>query len=293
MGEAKNSFICLIKIRKMEELDCTWAARGLWLVKGPKYISQRWEAVASATEGGVSEEVGRIRIVKSEQAKEQEVTLILPDKILQMDVAGKDTPSGSKAESRQSVVPKEHKFGLSRPHQNLGVFSHEYAPAKSELAVETEEEPKPFNPRLRLEGHVTRRAECRPIFSSNYMQMKKKQIENSQKPRRSVQHINTIVNTYKPVANHANLIEYENQQKNGAKKERADKNKVQEMLFSAFEKHQYYSLKDLVRITQQPIPYLKEILHELCTYNMKAPHKNMWELKTEFRHYKSDGEEKN
>ena len=66
----------------------------------PKYISQRWEAVASATEGGVSEEVGRIRIVKSEQAKEQEVTLILPDKILQMDVAGKDTPSGSKAESK-------------------------------------------------------------------------------------------------------------------------------------------------------------------------------------------------
>ena len=56
--------------------------------------------MASATEGGVSEEVGRIRIVKSEQAKEQEVTLILPDKILQMDVASKDTPSGSKAESK-------------------------------------------------------------------------------------------------------------------------------------------------------------------------------------------------
>lgn len=276
----------------MEEVDTTWAARGLWLVKVPKYISQRWEAVAAATEGGVSEEVGRIRIVKSEQAKEQDVTLILPDKILEMDVNKADAPSTSKVESRQTV-PKEHKFSLGRPHQSLGVFSHEYASVKDDSAMESEDqEPKPFDPRLRLEGHVTRRAECRPIFSSNYMQMKKKQIEISQKPKRSVQHINTIVNSYKPVSNHANLIEYENQQKNGAKKERADKDKVQEMLFAAFEKHQYYALKDLVRITQQPIPYLKEILHELCTYNMKAPHKNMWELKNEFRHYKSDEEKK-
>jgi len=279
----------------MEEVDTTWAARGLWLVKVPKYISQRWEAVASASEGGVSEEVGKIRIVKSDQAKEQEVTLILPDKILEMDVSSstQESASTSKAESFTTVVPKEHKFSLGRPHQNLGVFSHECAQVKSDPAAESEEqEPKAFNPRLRLEGHVTRRAECRPIFSSNYMQMKKKQIEHSQKPKRSVQHINTIVNTYKPVSNHANLIEFENLHKNGAKKERADRNKVQEMLFSAFEKHQYYSLKDLARITQQPIPYLKEILHELCSYNMKAPHKNMWELKSEFRHYKSDGEDK-
>jgi len=276
----------------MEEVDTTWAARGLWLVKVPKYISQRWEAVASAAEGGVSEEVGKIRIVKAEQAKEQEVTLILPDKILEMDVSSsQDAASSSKPTTSRKTVPKEHKFSLGRPHQNLGVFSHETALAKPDQPESEEKESKSFNSRLRLEGHVTRRAECRPIFSSNYMQMKKEQIENSQKPKRSVQHINTIVNSYKPVSNHANLIEFENQQKSGAKKERADRNKVQEMLFSAFEKHQYYSLKDLARKTQQPIPYLKEILHELCTYNMKAPHKNMWELKAEFRHYKSEGEE--
>jgi transcription initiation factor TFIIF subunit beta len=67
-----------------------------------------------------------------------------------------------------------------------------------------------------------------------------------------------------------------------------DADKVQELLFSAFEKHQYYNVKDLVRITQQPITYLKEILKEICIYNMKAPHRNMWELKPEYRHYKGD-----
>ena len=33
--------------------------------------------------------------------------------------------------------------------------------------------------------------------------------------------------------------------------------------------------------------FLKEILKEICIYNMKAPHKNMWELKPEYAHYSS------
>ena len=117
--------------------------------------------MASAAEGGVSEEVGKIRIVKSEQAKEQEVTLILPDKILEMDVSSsQEAASSSKPSTSEflcfclvethaaithssmiilfmnflttgrKTVPKEHKFSLGRPHQNLGVFSHESAPGK-------------------------------------------------------------------------------------------------------------------------------------------------------------------
>lgn len=34
--------------------------------------------------------------------------------------------------------------------------------------------------------------------------------------------------------------------------------------------------------------YLKEILNEVCNYNLKNPHRNMWELKPEYRHYKED-----
>lgn len=44
----------------------------------------------------------------------------------------------------------------------------------------------------------------------------------------------------------------------------------------------------LLQITRQPIVYLKEILKEVCNYNLKNPHKNMWELKPEYRHYKQD-----
>lgn len=74
------------------------------------------------------------------------------------------------------------------------------------------------------------------------------------------------------------------------KKARDDKEAVHEMLFAAFEKHQYYNIKDLVNITRQPITYLKEILKDVCNYNLKNPHKNMWELKPEYRHYKESAE---
>lgn len=113
-------------------------------------------------------------------------------------------------------------------------------------------------------------------------------------------------------------LEYEKRKKEEGKRARADKQQVLDMLFSAFEKHQYYNIKDLVDITKQPVVrlrhrqpkenktkhlielslppppfsqiYLKEILRDIGTYNVKGTHKNTWELKPEYRHYQ--GEEK-
>jgi transcription initiation factor TFIIF subunit beta len=65
-----------------------------------------------------------------------------------------------------------------------------------------------------------------------------------------------------------------------------------DILFNAFEKHQYYNIKDLVTITNQPISYLKEILKEYCEYSVKNPHKNTWHLKPEYRHYSEEKKEK-
>ena len=67
---------------------------------------------------------------------------------------------------------------------------------------------------------------------------------------------------------------------------RLDREVVLDHLFTAFQAHQYYTFKDLVQKTAQPPSYLKEILREVCKYNTKNPHKNMYELKPEYRHYK-------
>merc|ERR1719197_323285 len=44
------------------------------------------------------------------------------------------------------------------------------------------------------------------------------------------------------------------------RRERMDRDKLKDLLFEQFEKHQYYSLKDLQDITKQPVQFLKEVL---------------------------------
>jgi len=48
-------------------------------------------------------------------------------------------------------------------------------------------------------------------------------------------------------------LEYAHRKKDEGKKTRMEKEVVMDSLFKAFETHQYYNVKDLVRITNQPI----------------------------------------
>ncbi|CAG5857993.1 unnamed protein product [Menidia menidia] len=143
--------------------------------------------------------------------------------------------------------------------------------------------------KLALEGMVVQRAECRPAVSESYMKLKRLQIEESSKPVRLSQQLSKpVTSNYKPVAIHDYNREYEKRKKEEGKRARATKQQVLDMLFSAFEKHQYYNIKDLVDITKQPVIYLKEILRDIGIYNVKGTHKNTWELKPEYRHYQNE-----
>ncbi|XP_072321887.1 general transcription factor IIF subunit 2 isoform X4 [Eucyclogobius newberryi] len=238
------------------EVDLTGAKQntGVWLVKVPKYLSQQW---AKASGRG---EVGKIRICKKGNMGKPEVTFTLNEELTVID--GIDTVA----------APREHPFTM----QTVGGQT---------LAVFTETP----SDKVALEGMVVQRAECRPVVSASYMRLKKLQIKESSKPARLSKHLEkAVTNNYKPVANHANNLEYERRKKEEGKRARADKQQVLDMLFSAFEKHQYYNIKDLVDITKQPVIYLKEILRDIGIYNMKGTHKNTWELKPEYRHYQGD-----
>uniref|UniRef100_A0A665WAE1 General transcription factor IIF subunit 2 n=1 Tax=Echeneis naucrates TaxID=173247 RepID=A0A665WAE1_ECHNA len=243
------------------EVDLTGAKQntGVWLVKVPKYLSQQW---AKATGRG---EVGKLRISENlnDDASSQ-VSFTLNEELTVIEGIEDKTVS----------APREHPFTM----QSVG---------GQMLAVFTETS----SDKIALEGVVVQRAECRPAVSESYMRLKRLQIEESSKPARLSQQLEkAVTSNYKPVANHAYNLEYERKKKEEGKRARADKQQVLDMLFSAFEKHQYYNIKDLVDITKQPVSYLKEILRDIGIYNVKGTHKNTWELKPEYRHYQ--GEEK-
>ncbi|XP_034049045.1 general transcription factor IIF subunit 2 isoform X3 [Thalassophryne amazonica] len=240
------------------EVDLTGAKQntGVWLVKVPKYLSQQW---AKASGRG---EVGKLRICKNHG--KTEVSFTLNEELTAIDGL----------EHKNACAPREHPFTMQTVGgQTLAVFS------------ETSSD------KMALEGVVVQKAECRSAVDDNYMKLKKLQIEESSKPvRLSLQLDKAVTSNYKPVANHAYNLEYERKKKEEGKRSRAAKQQVLDMLFSAFEKHQYYNIKDLVDITKQPVTYLKEILRDIGIYNVKGTHKNTWELRPEYRHY--HGEEK-
>ncbi|CAD1477577.1 unnamed protein product [Heterotrigona itama] len=216
-----------------KELDLSNAGRGVWLVKVPKYIANKWEKAP----GNI--EVGKLKITKNPGQK-AEVSLKLSEAVLALKEAGEEE------------IPKQHRLDVTTvTKQMLGVFSH--------------------------------------VTPDNcYMKLKLQSIKRASVPQRQVQQLDRVVQNFKPVSDHKHNIEYAEKKKAEGKKMRDDKDAVLDMLFAAFEKHQYYNIRDLVKITRQPIVYLKEILNEVCNYNLKNPHRNMWELKPEYRHYKEE-----
>merc|ERR1712013_971995 len=94
--------------------------RGVWLVKVPKYISDRWEKAAANTE------VGKLRI-KKVPGQKHDVNFTLSDSIC-APVAGLnefDKNALVRNSSTSMQIPKEHKFKVSGiAAQTLGVFSH-------------------------------------------------------------------------------------------------------------------------------------------------------------------------
>ena len=158
--------------------------------------------------------------------------------------------------------------------QTLGVFSCSSTPGEGD--------------KLSMEGKVVQRAECCPITNALYSDIKKDALTKAGEPKRMLKQLDKHVTTsFKPVSIHASALANERAKKAEGKRMRDDKEKVQEIIFELFEKHQYYNIKDLMQETRQPIAYLKEILKDICNYCVKPPHRYMYELKPEYRHYKA------
>uniref|UniRef100_A0A3Q4GB62 General transcription factor IIF subunit 2 n=1 Tax=Neolamprologus brichardi TaxID=32507 RepID=A0A3Q4GB62_NEOBR len=247
------------------EVDLTGVkqSKGVWLVKVPKYLSQQWDKAAEKGECGCVH-----------------ISFYLSDELIALDAVGENDAS--------LEVPKDHPFTMHPVGgQTMAVFSHSNTDMSASGSPASSGDYE-----ISLEGMVVHRAECRPVVTDSYMKLKKLQIKESIKPQRLSQQLERAVTTiFKPVANHDFNVEYEKKKKTEGKMVRAERQLVLDMLFSAFEKHQYYNIKALVDITKQPVTYLKEIMREIGTYNSKGVHKSTWELKPEYRHYQSDEEE--
>uniref|UniRef100_A0A183I482 General transcription factor IIF subunit 2 n=1 Tax=Onchocerca flexuosa TaxID=387005 RepID=A0A183I482_9BILA len=189
-----------------------------------------------------------------------------------------------KSKQASFTIPDEHSFVIGDiRNQSLAVLCEDKSGLNEDADI--------CSGRLSIEGRVVKRADCRPPQTADYMRMKIKQIEKSSQPKRHVKQMEKAEVKFKPIAVHAEMLAREKQKKEGAKTVRADKDVVRQAIFHAFEKHQYYRLIDLQKLTSQPPGFVKEILTEIAVYNTMPPHKSMWELKPEYRSYRKDKKE--
>lgn len=248
------------------DVDITGANSNVMLVKVPKYISKRWEKVGP---GGA---VGKLRV--SSKLNKRDFTFILKQDLANLTLPDDDVK-----------IPQEYKFHTQVAANRTAVVFSENSGQEQSSSSSGDGSTSMTQTKISLEGQVAERAECRPVGGDNYMKMKRLQIRNALQPQRTTKAIDKRP-IFKPTSNRTVNTFFDKKKKSDeGKKARLERDQVMDMLFKAFEKHQYYSFKDLVQITQQPSPYLKEILKDIGTYNTKAPHKFMWELKPEYRHY--------
>jgi len=246
--------------------------RDVWLVKVPKYVASAWN---DAPEGA---ELGKISIPKGQ-----------PGVPIQF-ITSSSFRTGDNSYTTSKSLPTEHKLTL-KPlvNQKMVILTQTKDPASNDASNSNN-----TNERISYEGDVKFRGELRPIGDMSYMNLKSSLIKEAAKPTRVTQILEKAVTSYKPrgAAQLAFEADLRKKKEESKKVVREDKEIVQARLFAAFEKQQYYNIKDLVRITNQSIPYLKEILKEICNYCSKSTHKNMWELKPEYRHYKASSSSK-
>jgi len=243
--------------------ECRNKSRGVWLVKVPKYLSQKWREKA-----GMSQ-VGKLKIITARTTPTQQTTEVR----FHSTIAPND--------SLEAPTPVEHRLVVTGLNNQTLVVLNEDRPT---VFDQIDEKPT----LLSIEGKVVQRAECKPdIEDYDYKEMKKKLNQKTNRPENKVKSIEKAEIKFKPVSRHIEHTTMERAKRDN-KNVRLEKNALLDLLFQAFEKHQYYKLTDLARVTAQPPNYLKETLQEIANYNTMPPHKYTWELKAEYRHYKGE-----
>ncbi len=139
------------------DVDLSNGQRGVWLVKVPKYISDRWKSDAKPKQN-----VGKIRITKSRFGGQK------PKIAFSLD-SGLVEAGGSGNNER---IPQEHNFVVSTlTAQTMAVFSQTkalYEPGDDESGSGIETSPASMS----IEGTVVQRCECRPIMAADNVYMR-------------------------------------------------------------------------------------------------------------------------
>ncbi|KAI6236999.1 General transcription factor IIF subunit 2 [Aphelenchoides besseyi] len=262
--------------------NCDRSARGIWLVKVPKYLSEIWQQNEGAEIGSLI--TGSQVVFRSNPSIQNNDKTDVKKVVVQSSsskfAAPEDLKPLGKKNAATPQIPNEHRFIIKDlDNQTMAVLVEDKTQLEDEAHLRTG--------KLTVEGRIVKRAECQPPATTDYMKMKMSQIEKFSQPKHTVKQMDKAEVKFKPTAIHQENLAKEKNKKENNRAVRVDRDILMKEIFQAFEKHQYYRLADLAKLTNQPMTHVKDILTSIANYSTVPPHKNMWELKPEFRSYDS------
>lgn len=218
----------------------------VWIAKMPKYITN------AILEYNKQLNIGKIIIDKDEETNKSSIRIVLSNEIKNMN------------------IPIDHVVEVKDKNMKL-------------YLIKNNEE------KLAIEGIVNKECLIKPVINMKYLEYKKNKTEN-QKSKKSVKFFNYFTELKKG-ERYGSLKEVDflarkrKMMLQDKKRERLDAKDVLDMIFNAFEQHEFWTVKDLADFTGQPVAYIQELIGGICVLN-KTDHKNSYELKPEYKQQK-------
>lgn len=234
-------------------IDTTKADRSVWLMKCPPLVSKSWQARAASSDPQPLSKV-----------------------VLSLDPLHPDDIEFSMEMNGMESGPRSYLLNMFKDFVPMSVFSETpQGKVSVEGKVEHKFDMKPQNENLEEYGKLCRERTNKSMVKNRQIQV----IDNDRgvhmrpmpgmvglQPNNTKEKKKTV--PVKPVE---------------MKRTRRDRGELEDIMFKLFERQPNWALKQLVRETDQPAQFLKEILNELCVYNKRGANQGTYELKPEYK----------
>ncbi|KAL8130630.1 hypothetical protein V2J09_019785 [Rumex salicifolius] len=234
-------------------VDTTKSDGSVWLMKCPPLISKSWKARAASGDPGPLSKV-----------------------ILSIDPLNPEDAEFSMEMNGLESGPRSYSLNMFKDFVPMSVFSETpQGKVSVEGKVEHKFDMKPQNENLEEYGKLCRERTNKSMMKNRQIQV----IDND----RGVH--------MRPMPGMIGLVPTNAKEKKKTlpvkpaemKRTRRDRGELEDIMFKLFERQPNWALKQLVRETDQPAQFLKEILNELCVYNKRGANQGTYELKPEYK----------
>ncbi|WAR60951.1 hypothetical protein PtB15_13B202 [Puccinia triticina] len=270
-----------------EDLDISEVGTLTWLVKIPKFLSERW--LQQAQLSGPRTELGVMRVYEEDHTGKRKIELLLED------VPGlAPVPKQYKLDVRNAATTNLYVFDeLSKPEPVASTSKPD--PVES-TSINKFDKPRRVRPKVarrpKLSGTIAHECQVSPVLDDNYRAVMRARQQKASQPKRTIQRVNQDIGTLNRMASgvttHAQASKFAAFTRSVTKSQGTEKftrmprTELIDALFASFLRYDYWATKTLRAQVKQPEAYLKEVLSEIATLLKAGPYNGHWVLKPQY-----------